>query len=100
MTVKRVLWIADYYPRPHDLTTGVWALESAVSIQKQGVGVTVLSPTPWIPRGLAFTKKLKGLSRVPPKYEIKDIPVFYPRCPHYPHRLVTKYLYNYFPVYT
>ncbi len=96
-TLKRVLWISDYFPRPHDMTTGVWALETVVDINKRGVEVVVLSPTPWIPRLLAFTPNLRELSNVPYEFKIRDLPVFYPRCPHYPHRLITRYFYNFLP---
>ena len=70
--LKRVLWISDYFPRPHAMTTGVWALETIFAIQKQGVEVVVLSPTPWIPRWLAFTPTLKEWSRVLYELKIKD----------------------------
>ena len=33
--VKRALWILDYFPRPHDETTGTWALETIVAIREQ-----------------------------------------------------------------
>lgn len=96
-SLERVLWISDYFPRPHDPTTGVWALETILAIQKRGVEVVVLSPTPWIPRWLAFTSTLREWSRVPTEFKIIDLPVFYPKCPHYPHHLVVKYLYNFIP---
>lgn len=96
-SLERVLWISDYFPRPHDPTTGVWALETIFAIQKRGVEVVVLSPTPWIPRWLAFTSTLREWSRVPTEFKIRDLPVFYPKCPHYPHHLVVKYLYNFIP---
>ncbi|MGH7900850.1 MAG: glycosyltransferase, partial [Thermodesulfobacteriota bacterium] len=96
-SLERVLWISDYFPRPHDPTTGVWALETIFAIQKRGVEVVVLSPTPWIPRWLALTSTLREWSRVPTEFKIIDLPVFYPKCPHYPHHLVVKYLYNFIP---
>ena len=77
--IKRILWISDYFPRPHDMTSGIWSLETAIAIQKQGIEVVVLSPTPWIPRWLAFTQDLREWSNVPPEFKIKDIPVFYPK---------------------
>ena len=96
-SLKRVLWIADYFPRPQDLTIGIWALETAIAIQKQGIEIVVLSPTPWIPRCLAFTYSLREWSRVPLEFKTKGVSVFYPKCPHYPHRLITRYLYNFMP---
>ena len=44
-TLRRALWICDFFPRPHDLTTGTWALESAVALP--GVG-------PWTAHYLAM----------------------------------------------
>lgn len=96
-SLKRILWISDYFPRPHNLTTGVWALETALAIQKRGIEVVALSPTPWIPRWLAFTSTFKEWSSIPCEFKIKNLPVIYARCPHYPHRLVTKYFYNHIP---
>ena len=95
--VKRVLWIIDYFPRPHDRTTGVWALETIQAIRRQGVEVAVLSPTPWIPRWLAWTKTLRDWSHVPSEWELDGIRVFVPRCLHYPHRLITRWLYHRMP---
>lgn len=95
--LKRVLWISDYFPRPHDTTTGTWALESILAIQRQGTEVVVLSPTPWIPRLLAWNSRLAGWAAVPGEANIKGVPAFYPKCPHYPHRLVTQHFYNFFP---
>ncbi|MDO8550566.1 MAG: glycosyltransferase [Ignavibacteria bacterium] len=95
--IKRVLWISDYFPRPHNMTLGVWALESIYAIQRKGIEVAVLSPTPWIPKLFAFTNNLKNWHKVPFKVDIDSVNIFYPKCPHYPHRTVTKYLYNPIP---
>jgi teichuronic acid biosynthesis glycosyltransferase TuaC len=97
--IKRVLWISDYFPRPHDLTSGVWALESAVHIQNAGVEVVVLAPTPWIPPWLAVTNKLRPWCSVPPEADLKGIHVYYPKCLHYPDRRVVRWLYNPAPVF-
>lgn len=95
--VRRVLWVCDYFPRPHDMTTGTWALESAVALQAAGLPVVVLAPTPWIPRVLAWSKFLRAWSRLPPKAELKGVPVYYPRVPHYPRRWVIERLYHRVP---
>jgi teichuronic acid biosynthesis glycosyltransferase TuaC len=96
-SVKRILWISDYFPRPHDTTLGVWGLESVKAIIRKGIEVIVFSPTPWLPKLLFFTSRLRKLNQVPLKYTFNSVNIFYPRCPHYPHRLVIKYIYNYFP---
>ncbi|MGH7571185.1 MAG: glycosyltransferase [Gemmatimonadota bacterium] len=97
MGLRRVLWICDYFPRPHDMTTGTWALESAVALQEAGLPVVVLAPTPWIPRVIAPTGSLREWSRVPRQWQIRGVPVYYPRCPHYPSRGVNDIFYNRFP---
>jgi glycosyltransferase involved in cell wall biosynthesis len=97
MAVERVLWILDFFPRPFDKTMGVWGFNTVKAIQKKGVEVVVLSPNPWIPKSLAFTSKLKGYANVPYTDKIEDITVFYPNCPHYFHRIMRKYLYQYVP---
>lgn len=96
-SLKRILWISDYFSRPHNLTTGVWALETAIAIQKRRIEVVALSPTSWIPRWLAFTSTLKEWSSIPCEFKIKNLPVIYVRYPLYPHCLVTKYFYNSIP---
>lgn len=93
----RVLWISDYFPRPHDLTTGVWALETLQALRRQGVEVAVLSPTPWMPRWLAWTRTLRDWSSVPAEWRVDGVLVFFARCLHYPHRLVTSWLYHRMP---
>ena len=94
--LKRVLWISDYFPRPHDLTTGVWALETIFAIKKQGIDVIVLSPTPWIPRWLAFTPTLRDWTSFHYECKIRNLSIFYPKCLYYPHRF-TRYLYGFLP---
>lgn len=94
---ERVLWILDYFPRPHDMTTGVWGLQTVLALKQLGMDVVVLAPTPWIPAALAFTKTLRSWSSVPSEGEIEGTPVFYPKCLHYPHRIITRNLYHHFP---
>ena len=96
-TLRRALWICDYFPRPHDLTSGTWALENVVALQAAGLPAAVLAPTPWIPRALALTGELTNWARVPPEHEIRGVPVYYPRCPHYPRRWVHNGIYSRMP---
>ena len=96
-TLRRALWICDYFPRPHDLTSGTWALENAVALQAAGLPAVVLAPTPWIPRVLAVTDELKRWSEVPAEHVIRGVPVYYPRCPHYPRRWVHNGIYSRLP---
>lgn len=96
--LERALWILDYFPRPHDMTTGVWALESLRALERRGLRTVVLAPTPWIPRVLAWSRWLADWAAVPDEHVIDGIPIFYPKCPHYPHRYVTRLLYDRLPV--
>jgi glycosyltransferase involved in cell wall biosynthesis len=98
MGLRRALWICDYFPRPHEMTTGTWALESAVALQEAGLPVVVLAPTPWIPRAIAPAGALREWSRVPAQWHIRGVPIYYPRCPHYPRRWVHENLYNRLPL--
>ena len=95
--LRRALWICDYFPRPHDMTTGTWALESVAAIAAGGLPVAVMAPTPWIPRALALDPVLREWSRVPPYQELRGVPVYYPRMPHYPRKWVHDRLYNRLP---
>lgn len=95
-SLDKILWISDYFPIPHNLTRGIWALETIVAIQKQGVEVVALSPSPWIPRWLAFTPTLRDWSGFPYEYKIRNLPIFYPKCLYYQH-LYTRLLYGSIP---
>jgi glycosyltransferase involved in cell wall biosynthesis len=95
--LRGALWICDYFPRPHDMTTGTWALESVAAIAAAGLPVPVLAPTPWIPRPLALDPVLRAWSRVPLFQDMRGVPVYYPRMPHYPRKWVHDRLYNRLP---
>ncbi len=97
LRLHRALWISDYFPRPFDTTTGTWALESVAALNRAGLPTIVLSPTPWIPRALAVTSKLRAWSGTPSSHDFDGVRVFYPRCPHYPQRWVNNVLYNKVP---
>lgn len=95
--IKRVLWIIDYFPRPHEMSSGTWALETVLAIKKQGVDVVVLSPTPWIPKYLAFNSNLKNWAAVPNETLLDNLQIVYPKCLHYPHRFVRNHIYSHLP---
>ena len=63
----KILVLASYFPKPHNPVMGVWALEQARAILKQGVEVTVLLPTPWIPKN--------GIPLVVIEHNLTDIQV-------------------------
>jgi glycosyltransferase involved in cell wall biosynthesis len=79
------------------MTTGTWALEAVVALQKEGLRTSVLAPTPWIPRLPGLPGELRNWSRVPKEYEIGRVPVYYSRCPHYPRRWINNVLYTKMP---
>ena len=79
------------------MSSGTWALENAVGLQAAGLPTAVLSPTPWIPRLLARTEELRNWSEVPEFLEMRGIPVYFPRCPHYPRAWVHNKIYARFP---
>lgn len=79
------------------MSSGTWALENVVALQAAGLPAVVLSPTPWIPRPLTVTKELRDWSRVPHYLDVRGVPVYYPRCPHYPRAWVHNSIYSRFP---
>jgi glycosyltransferase involved in cell wall biosynthesis len=95
--LRRALWICDYFPRPHDTTTGTWGLENVAALNRAGLPTIVLAPTPWIPRLLAVTPTLRAWSQNPAAHDFGGVHVYYPRCPHYPRRWVNNVLYNKVP---
>jgi len=86
----RVLILAIYFPKPHNPVMGVWALEQAKALQKKGVEVVVISPTPWVPKAVGITSKLKNWASVPNEYNWDGIKTYYPRCLSYPVGIVKK----------
>jgi len=95
--LHRAAWLSDYFPRPHDMTTGTWALEAAAALQKAGLPTIAIAPTPWIPGPLAVNRELRNWSSVPPRHSVRGVDIFYPRCPHYPKRWINNVLYNKVP---
>ena len=95
--MRSVLWIIHFFPRPHKPTDGIWAIETLRALKKAGIQPIVLSPTPWIPKGFSLTPELKGWAKTPAYANIDGIPVFYPQCPHYPHRIIRQKVYLNFP---
>ena len=95
--MRSVLWIIHFFPRPHKPTDGIWAIETLRALKEAGIQPIVLSPTPWIPKGFALIPELKGWAHNPEFTNIDGIPVFYPKCPHYPHRIIRQKVYLNFP---
>jgi teichuronic acid biosynthesis glycosyltransferase TuaC len=70
---------------------------TARAIRQLGWTVVVVVPTPWIPRLLAVTPRLRQVAQLPARAEIDGIAVYYIRCPFYPHRTVRRLLSNRLP---
>ena len=86
----QVLILAGYFPKPHNPAMGVWALEQAKALQRKGVEVVVISPTPWIPKVAGITFKLKEWASVPSEYSWDGVKTYYPRSLYYPTGVIKK----------
>jgi glycosyltransferase involved in cell wall biosynthesis len=85
MTIKKLLFLATYFPDPNNPSRGNWALEQAQEFQRSGLEVLVIVPTPWIPRILGrLHPKLASYAQTPQRIKYVDITVEYPRWPCYP----------------
>jgi len=99
----KVLILAGYFPKPKNAVMGVWALEQAMAFQKNGVEIIIVSPTPWIPKVLGLSSKMKNWVSVPKEYNWDGVRTYYPRCLYYPvgtiKRVYTQFPYlQYYPV--
>ncbi|MCL0061595.1 glycosyltransferase [Thermodesulfovibrionales bacterium] len=88
--IIQVLILASYFPKPHNPAMGVWALEQAKALQRKGVEVVVISPTPWVPKTVGITSKIKGWASVPNEYNWDGIKAYYPKCLSYPVGIIKK----------
>jgi len=79
------------------MTSGTWALENVIALQAAGLPAVVLAPTPWIPRPLAVSEELRNWSQVPDYLDVRGVPVYYPRCPHYPRNWIHDSIYPRLP---
>ena len=92
----KVLILVGYFPKPHNPAMGAWALEQAKAIRREGAEVIVVSPTPWIPKAIALTPKLKGWASIPAQYDWDGVKTYYPKGAFYPTSIMAK-LYAQFP---
>ena len=85
MKVKKLLFLATYFPDPANPSRGNWALEQAAAFQKAGMEVLVVVPTPWVPGIIGrLHPKLASYSDTPRRLNYGNLPVEYPRWPCYP----------------
>ena len=85
MAIKRILFLATYFPDPVNSSRGNWALEQAQAFQRAGLEVRVVVPTPWIPGWAGkLSPKLAAYARVPRTHCFDGLQVDYPRWICYP----------------
>src|SRR5258705_5602411 len=80
----RVLFLADYFPKPGNPIMGTWALAQAQALLRRGMDIRVVSFTPWVPRILALTRGSRAFASCPVRQRWGDLSVDYPRWHHYP----------------
>jgi teichuronic acid biosynthesis glycosyltransferase TuaC len=83
--VTEVAWITSTYPWSEDPIGGIFFQTQARALTRHGVGVTVISPTPWAPWPLdRLSAKWARYGRVPTRTDDDGIPVLRPRYPNLP----------------
>lgn len=83
--VKKLLFLATYFPDENSPSRGNWALEQAQAFLESGLEVRVVVPTPWIPKLAGkLNRKLAGYSATPRQLRFGELLVDYPRWPCYP----------------
>src|SRR4051812_40989555 len=84
----RVCVIAEYYPRPHDPASGVWAHRQALAARAAGADVrVVVLDRPLRARPAALLKELRAATRRPRAVTLDGIEVEYARFFSPPRRL-------------
>ena len=77
--------LASYFPKPANRVMGNWALSQAQAFLRNGINVSVVSGTSWVPRSLAWTGPgSAAYSSCPSSYQWGDLTAFYPRWAFYP----------------
>ena len=76
--------LASYFPKPENQVMGNWALSQAQAFQRNGMEVSVVSGTSWIPSALAFSAGARAYANCPATYLWGTLPVAYPRWLLYP----------------
>jgi glycosyltransferase involved in cell wall biosynthesis len=85
MAPLRVAFFATFFPKPQNVTMGMWAMRQAQALLRNGVDLTVVSMTPWVPRFLGSTiKRAQGWANCPAEHRWGELRVLYPRWGWYP----------------
>ena len=81
---RRVLILATYFPKPGNEAMGTWAMSQAQALMRQGCDVTVVSPSPWLPRPLGHLPggrlaRMRSWATCPPAHDWGSLRAHYPR---------------------
>jgi glycosyltransferase involved in cell wall biosynthesis len=77
--------LASYFPKPANSLMGNWALSQAQAFLRNGIEVSVVSGTSWIPRILARAGPgAAAYASCPTSHRWGDVTAFYPRWLFYP----------------
>lgn len=79
----KILIIASYFPKPFNRVMGIWALQQAKAFKNIGIEPIVISPTPYVPKIIAFNQKLRNYSNISYMVEDDGIKIFYPKTLRY-----------------
>jgi len=80
----RVLMLATYFPKPANPLMGNWALAQARALRQQGLDLTVVSLTSWVPQMLAKSPGAKAYADCPAFFDWEGVPTNYPKGLWYP----------------
>lgn len=83
----RVLVVSHLYPYP-GVDRHLFVHEQCVALRGLGVWMHVISPTPWIPRVLWSSSRMRRRGSKPPRAVRDGIVADYPRFPQPPRRLL------------
>lgn len=87
----KILIIANSFPKPNNRNMGSYIFSQAKSLISAGEEVIVVSPTIFVPKALRFiNKKIEGYSKIPSKYMLNGIEVYYPKITIYNNKLSLK----------
>ena len=78
----RVIMLASNFPKPGRERMGVWAMSQAQALRRQGVELTVVSLTSWVPRALgrlSGSETIRAWTSCPAEHSWDGLRVLYPR---------------------
>lgn len=78
----RVLMLASLFPKPGRELMGIWAMSQAQALRRQGIDLTVVSFTSWLPRAAARVSDspaMQSWALCPAEHSWDGLRVLYPR---------------------